>query len=327
MNNNQTFNSMTENCTDSEMIRIHPATILKFIEEFCYERGILRKGAEAKKMDSIVDDILACVIRSNVTMGKLYDFSDDVKDDLVFKTEFFYNGGNVFDYINPKWRRFAQNLWKKTPKGLGTPCAACGEGELMFLMLSKHISKPKKGDLYVANFGNTELKGEEARIMGTVDGKEFRIKTLKMIDRFSVLTPNPSSRNMLPAVELEKKVQYEKHWKTEFKINLTLSSQRLFIKNWLECVYPDVSNEVIDRIFFNNVFNHDILVKEIVKLLFTDMIKNRQFNALILLGDGTNCKIIKDQTTFNLMIDNNNIILGTDYFRINQSAKIGWYVS
>jgi hypothetical protein len=57
------------------------------------------------------------------------------------------------------------------------------------------------------------------------------------------------------------------------------------------------------------------------------MLNDRSFDKFIILGDGTNAKILgNDLNKFNKDIDNGIIEIKSDYFRINQDANIGWYI-
>ena len=58
------------------------------------------------------------------------------------------------------------------------------------------------------------------------------------------------------------------------------------------------------------------------------MLEDGQFNLLVLLGDGKNCKIIKGNsvTDFNKKVDDNTIEIESDYFRINQTFPVGMYI-
>ena len=69
------------------------------------------------------------------------------------------------------------------------------------------------------------------------------------------------------------------------------------------------------------------IVKLIVKSLFNMSLRNGSFNQFVLLGNGSNCKIINDQEDFNNKVDEKEIIIYSDYFRINQDFPIGWYIS
>ena len=93
------------------------------------------------------------------------------------------------------------------------------------------------------------------------------------------------------------------------------------------CISKNFNSKNIENVFENNVFNQNLLIKEIVKLLFAETLKNGKFESYVLLGDGTNAKEIKgNQKDFDEKIDNGTIKIKKDYFRIDQNMNIGWYI-
>jgi hypothetical protein len=289
--------------------------------EHCYDNGILKKKSEKKKKESILDSLIAAIVRSETTLNDIKDCIIDIKNDNVINLDFFIKGGNVYDYINPKWLKFAKALWRQRSVGLGTPNSASGEGELMFIFLSSKIKKPVKGDLLLNN-ENIEIKGENIRVNGKISGKNFRILTLDICKKYN-LTPNISNKTNLESVEIEKP-QHENHWKLELN-KLSLIEQRQFIIDYLKCIDNNIHN--IDDIF-NPEFNFKNFKKKIVKILYHSMILDRSFDKFIILGNGSNAKVLNNNINdFNKQIDDENILILSDYFRINQDANIGWYIS
>ena len=295
--------------------------------QHCINMNIIKKDAPQKKIDSILDSLIAAIIRSETNIQTLNECIQDINNDNIINIDFFNKGGNLTDYINPKYINLAQALYRQRCVGIGTPNAASGEGELMFLFLSKSITKPTKGDLKI-NKDIIELKGESVRITGKVSGTEFRKRTLD-ICTFYNLTPNKANitSKELFAVELEKP-QHLTHWTNELN-KLNLNDQKCFVIDWLKCLNTKFDDfKVINRIFENDTFNHNLFLKEIVKILYVDMLEDGQFNLLVLLGDGKNCKIIKGNsvTDFNKKVDDNTIEIESDYFRINQTFPVGMYI-
>lgn len=296
--------------------------------EHCYNMGILKQNAFQKKKEAILDNLIASIVRIDMTLKEVKECIEDVKNDKVVNLDFFKKGGNLFkDYINPKWKEFAKALFRQRSVGLGTPNSASGEGELMFLFLSKKIKKPTKGDLQIGS-KIMELKGEQVRVQGRVRGKDFREKTLKICEEFG-LTPNKSKvkKKEINAVELEK-VQHLEHWKKELS-KLSISKQKEFISKWLSCLDNKKHEDSVNRIFKNNSFKQKSLIKEIVKILYAVMVENGNFDEFIILGNGENAKILsKDKEDFNKKVDEGIIeITKWDYFRINQDFNIGWYIA
>ena len=288
-----------------------------------YKMSILKEDAPTKKKEAILDSLIISVLRAEITLEQVKECIEDVNRDLVINIEFFKKGGNIKDYINPKWFKFAMSLWRQRSVGLGTPNAASGEGELMFLFLSKSISKPTRGDLEINN-SIIELKGEGVRVIGDITGKDFRRKTLSILPKYN-LEPNKANRTDLDAVEIEK-IQQFSHWRRELS-KLTIIDQKKFILDWLKCLDNNNHDDIIDKIFPNNNFNHTSLIKELVKILYASMVDRGNFDTFILLGDGSDSKVLsRDKGDFNKKVDEGQIILESDYFRINQSMNIGWYI-
>jgi hypothetical protein len=297
------------------------------LRKHCIDMGIIKLDSPAKKVESILDSLVSAVIRSKTSIELLKDCIEDIEDDNAINLDFFNKGGNIYNYINPEYAELSYALFRQRCVGIGTPNAASGEGELLFLFMHKNIKKPTKGDLSIDN-ERIELKGESVRVSGKISGIDFRYKTIKVAERYG-LTPNKADikNKEVFAVELEKP-QYLDYWTNEL-YKLSLNDQKCFVIDWLKCInkkYDDF--KVLTRIFENDEFNHKNFLKEIVKILYVDMLEEGQFNILVLLGDGTDCKIVRGNSVrdFNHMIDTEVIQIESDYFRINQNFPIAYYI-
>lgn len=289
--------------------------------QHCYNMSILKEDAPSKKKDSILDSLIGSIVRSETSYEDVVECINDVNQNKVIDIDFFNKGGNVENFINTKWLKFAKALWRQRSVGLGTPNAASGEGELMFIFLSPEIKKPTRGDLLIGD-EEIELKGESVRVNGKIGGNQFRLKTLEIAKKYK-LNPNKTYRTNLDAVEIEKS-QHEDYWKNELS-KLNIQNQKKFISEYLSIIDGDSHN--VEHLFKDNQFNFNCLRKEIVKILYNDMVNDRQFDKFVLLGDGYNAKILSsDYKSFNEKVDNNTIGIASDYFRVNQSANIGWYI-
>ena len=290
----------------------------------CHKMSILRGDAEEKKKKAILDSLVVSVINTGLTLREVKECVSDIERDKVINLDFFEKGKNLFDdYIKQKWKLFAKELFSQRSIGLGTPNAASGEAELMFLFLSKQIKKPTKGDLDI-NGEIIELKGDRVRVMGKIRGTDFRQKTIELCKEFNLI-PNKSNKIELDVVEIEK-AQHLHHWKKQLS-GLQLPEQKDFINKWLKCIDGKNHNDSVERIFRQGLFNYSIFVKEIIKILYSTTAETGNFDKFIMLGDGTNAIIIKDINDFNKKLDDGEIVPQGDYFRINQPYNIGWYVS
>jgi hypothetical protein len=296
--------------------------------DHCYFTGLLKPTSSEKKKNSILDSLIAATVRSGMTDKELDDCIRDIKADKVLDVKFFEKGGDVKKYILPRWREFCNRLWGQRSVGLGTPNAASGEGELLFAFISPQIQKLVKGDIYL-NGENIELKGEQIRVNVETTGKEFRRRTLKLAREFG-LEPNITHLTGLEAVELEKPA-HKDHWKAQLE-TLPAFKQRRFILNWLKTLDVEgISEFIIETNAINNIldggFNQKELIRTIVKLCYKSMVVNREFNKMVILGDGSNAKIVSDSMDdFNEKIDNGEFIIRQDYFRVNQNTCLGWYI-
>jgi hypothetical protein len=287
----------------------------------CINMEILKPNALVKKKDAVLNAIIMSVMRAKMTLTQVFECIKDIEKDKVVDTSLFNKGGNIDHFIKSKWLNFAKELWEQRSVGLGTPNAASGEGELMFIFLSPKIKKPKKGDL-VIDGQKIELKASGARIIGNVSGKEFRKRTVDVCNKFKLI-PNPN-KVCKYAVELEKR-SLVNYWCNELK-KLSIKQQKFFITEWLMCLDNNYKLE-FKLNCFNPHFNYDNFLKQIILKLYSDMINSGQFDKLVILGDGTNVKIIKgDVKDLSKKIDNGYLSLKADYFRVNQDANIGWYI-
>jgi hypothetical protein len=294
----------------------------EILMEHIYNMNILKESDDEKKKNKIMDTLIGITLRCGLDNNDIRDFIKDVNDDKVIDLSILDKGGNIINFINNKWIDFLSNLWGHT-NGLGTTNAAAGEGEFMFIFCSKHLIKPKKGDLYNKLKNELiEVKGEQARVMGNISGKNFKEKTLKIASKFG-LTPNKANtRPAVDAVELEKTL-HKNHWNQELK-NMDISEQKSFVNQWLMCIDDKEHKSSVERIFKSGNFDQESLIKEIVIILYQEM---RSEAKLIMLGDGSNIQIVtNDFEIFKTQIYNNEIAIHKDYFRINQDYKIGWYL-
>jgi hypothetical protein len=308
------------------------------IETHLYDMGIIKKSDNKKKINQIVKSTLFVLIRHLRTIDNIRNFINEINNDEILDFEIFEEGGDISNYIKRDRIPVCLSLWKERPI-LKTPNSASGEGELMFLFISKYIKQPKKGDLLVDN-KRIEIKGHGARVFGNISGKNFLRKTLKLLtefnNKYSVdMNPNISKSN-IKAVELEKN---ESHWRNELN-KLSLEKRKEFVKRWLECMncdYPNIENDLnrfVDEIFKNDDFDKNILREKIAIILFKNTKEKEKFEKYMILGSitevsnkeaHTDIKIIDDDIEKD--IKDGKVKVLNDYFRINQDFKIGWYIS
>lgn len=135
-----------------------------------------------KKRESCDNAVLSAVLAAQLSINKLRNIYTLIQNKKTLDLKFFFNNqkNKLWSFIHQEVKEFAKYLFKKTPKGFGTPNAALGEGELMFCLLHPDIKKPVKGDICLNHKGNEiifELKGKFPRVQTNQLGNEFRRKT------------------------------------------------------------------------------------------------------------------------------------------------------
>jgi len=293
------------------------------IIEHATKMGIINRHWEQKKLNSLVDAVISAVIRSKMTISEFEDCLKKASNGDVIDIDFFNNGGNVWKYVDSTARPLAKALWSQRSTAIGTPNAASGEGELMFLFLSPEITMPARGDLDVKG-EEIELKGNLARVEGLTTGIQFREETVALAKRYG-LTPNtPHRRPKELAAELEK-IAHEAHWISQLA-KISSKDKENFIFEWLRIVSPYATKKQAQLLLANG-FSTKEIQKLIVKLLYSNMVNRGNWSKIIFLGDGSSSIVCSDDLShFNSLIDSGRISLGGDYFRIWQGFNIGWYI-
>ena len=292
------------------------------IIEHATKMGIINRHWEQKKLNSLVDAVISAVIRSKMTISEFEDCLEKASNGDVIDIDFFNNGGNVWKYVDSTAHPLAKALWSQRSTAIGTPNAASGEGELMFLFLSPEILMPSSGDLLVRG-KEIELKGNQARVQVNVRGKDFCTDTVALAKRYG-LTPNTPNGRKGEAAELEKE-SHKAHW-TKQLASISDKLQREFLYEWLKLISPLATNGDA-KLVLKGGFNLDTLQRTIVKLLFAEMVNSGNWSKIVFLGDGSSSIICDTNTAhFNELIDKNKITLGNDYFRTNRYEVLAWYI-
>ena len=79
------------------------------------------------------------------------------------------------------------------------------------------------------------------------------------------------------------------------------------------------SPDIIDNIVIQD-FNQELYQRTLLADFFVKYKKQTEFDILVFFGDGTNVKMLSS------VADLDKVVITTDYFRIAQSANIGWYI-
>ena len=239
--------------------------------------------------------------------------------------EFTFNEGNLWTQLDeyfrsPKYIKFFRLIFNMTPVGLNTsPNACCGKGELMYRLLRPLSSQPKKGDIEDCG-RKLELKGSETRISSqNVTGKGYANITRNALG--SLIQGNRVSTGSLKGTiqfEIEKS-KYRQHYSSEFA-KLEFSVRKNAITEIFKGLDIHITSpDIIDNIVIQD-FNQELYQRTLLADFFVKYKKQTEFDILVFFGDGTNVKMLSS------VADLDKVVITTDYFRIAQSANIGWYI-
>lgn len=275
-------------------------------------------GKTDKKRRSIAQDMCWCVWNNNLTVRDI-ELIREYINEHKFATERFQ--GNLWDSItdyfgHDKYDGFWKSEFELRPRGLDTsPTACCGKAELLYRLLRPGSRQPNKGD--IMDEGKKDIKGNEIRLFHEdMTGKQYKEMTDKLFGP-TTLQPNKITSGTLKgkdAYEIEKK-GHEAHWKTEFS-KLTNEEGIDLIHQYFNSLSVEGDTRVkAENVFKNNEYDRGLLVKTILE----DFMKNVDCEWIV-FGDGTNVKRLKT------IDDLSQFTMKSDYFRINQCGKLGWYV-
>jgi hypothetical protein len=299
---------------------------LDFIQELNNKLSVVRDwlienkiGATNEKTETIVWEIFRYVVKHGVESDIQL-----IKEKLK-QTPCVIGEGNLWEYLleyfdsNTRIVAFCQDISELTPCGLNTsPNACCGKFELLYRLLRPNSSQPKKGDI-VDNGEICEIKGSEVRISDTeLIGIEYKKNCSRIFEGHIVGNIVKTGGLKGSGVyEIEKK-QYKNHYQFEFAKDIHLSKKLIreyFNDNGWQC-----DDGEIECIFENNDWNQDTMNKIITRKMYMKYKQKMGFDKMFIFGNGTNVKIISGPN------DLSKIQITTDYFRINQTGNVGWYI-
>ena len=262
-------------------------------------------------------------------------------------TPFQFAEGNVFEQLGVYMQTngmsgFSNGFWKDiaemTPTGLNTsPNACCGKYELLYRLVRPNASQPNKGDI-LDDGVVVELKGKEVRLSDPkLSGITYITQTNSIFadQGFTGNTTSTTRWKGQTVFEIEKQ-QYRDHYAKEFAKNPVRARQLLinyFIQNDFSCGLPLPLNELPSsaadgwlsakcKLIVGDAgeFDQELLQRWMLTSFFKKYKEKQGFDKIIVFGDGTNVKFV--ETPDDLM----KLEIYSDYFRIGQSANIGWYV-
>lgn len=151
--------------------------------------SLLAPKEKEDKLRSLSDAIYMCSVRTGTDLSATFSL---INSGAAFDTKSFsidlQNRGqsNLFNYVDPSIRAFAKLLFEK--KGISTPNAASGKGELMLSFLSYDFKKPSRGDIVLFD-KKIELKVNGGKITHLETGKDINSKVIKKCNEAGIQLP------------------------------------------------------------------------------------------------------------------------------------------
>lgn len=299
-------------------------------------------GKTAIKQQSIAKELFWPVFENNLSVEQIITLRE-----TLATQPFEIKEGNIFEHLdayvvandlgaphslNALWKAIAE----MTPTGLNTsPNACCGKYELLYRLVRPRASQPNKGDILDAGVV-IELKGKEVRLSDPkLTGMAYIKKTNNIFNssEFEGNNTTTSKWRGTKVFEIEK-AQHRHHYVTQFAKNGDLARSLIaqYLTEHAFCSSSDAPNiaaEIIPDVADHDgvtpspgygVFDQDRLQRVILGSFFRKYKEKQEFDRIIVFGDGTNVKFIENEK------DLEKLTIYSDYFRIGQTANIGWYV-
>ncbi len=303
---------------NSEMI-----SRLNVIKAWVVENKI---GSNSKNVDNIVKELFWSCYENKITEADIGYLRQKLRRD-----EFQVCEGNVWTSLHnyfgtDKYIKFFADISELTPNGLNTsPNACCGKFELFYRLLRPASQQPSRGDI-VDGGVKIEIKGKTGDVGGVrissteLTGKAYKTNCDSVFGGSSI-QPNDVKKGGMKnskVFEIEKS-QYKTHYKKEFERDVSLSRQ--LTRNYLTTNGWGFTESDIELIHKNGEWNQDELQTLTLKKMFAEYKSKSGVDKMYIFGDGTNVKIVEHES------DLNKVNIVSDYFRINQTGNVGWYIS
>ena len=299
-------------------------------------------GKTVVKQQSIAKELFWPVFDNNLSVQQIIT----LRETLAAKP-FEIREGNIFEHLDAYviandlgTPHSLDALWKAiaemTPTGLNTsPNACCGKYELLYRLIRPGASQPNKGDILDAGVV-IELKGKEVRLSDPkLTGITYIKKTNDIFNdcEFEGNNTTTSKWRGRKVFEIEK-TQHRDHYVTQFAKNGDRARSLIaqYLTEHAFCASSnalDIASEVIPDISDHSeatpspgygAFDQDRLQRVILGSFFQKYKEKQEFDRIIVFGDGTDVKFIENEK------DLEKLTIYSDYFRIGQTANIGWYI-
>ena len=297
----------------------HNIYISNFVENIIKWLNDNKIGKILEKRKKIARDMFWVCIDNNISLNDI-----DIIQKKLSDIDYIIEEGNLWEKLesyfeNKKYSEFFHKISHLTPQGLNkSPNACCGKFELLYRLLRPNSIQPNKGDIN-DNGEKIELKGNETRISSdNITGKQYKKITSDIFS--SLINGNTITKGGLKgtkAYEIEKK-QYEQYYENEFRRKDSIQVEEAFSKLFKKLNINDDTDKLAKSVFNSNKYDQSMYQRILLNAWFKKY--KSEFDKMILFGDGENVKIINDINSLNKC----NIY--ADYFRINQTSNIGWYI-
>lgn len=281
-----------------------------------------------KALYSVWVNVLGVISALDLTDEFMLEFIKDAKEDRIFKNLNFLNGGNWIESVeNVKYVKFLQTLFETCPKGLGTPNAACGEGELMLVFSSPKLKKPTKNDIQFDGVKTMNLKDKTPRIFAEIEGK--RLNKIMMVEasKLGLKSINGKSGE---SIQLVNPNYINEYWNPQF-LNMNKGQVLKFLSYFLLNLFPEdkiteeETNEIVFKCLNGNQLVWETWIEELIIFIFKYG-KEKGENLLLMKVDG-NVKVIPSNLSeFSELVRNKIIKFDCGYFRMFQNGKVGIYI-
>ena len=267
-------------------------------------------------------------------MNTLENFVSDVKLDLIWSSDEFFDGESQYRYIlwdhlnTPKYRPIIENLILETPP-IGTPNAHTGEFELMLILTChKTVTKPTKNDIFHKKYRTKNIKVGEPRLYTDVIGTELNKIMLEKFEHFGIEPYQEKGVNYAQLIT-ESSV---KHFNQQVK-RLGLNSIQVtdILKTWLSQQFPKMSfadeyfNDKLVGVIVNGEI--DLKVWEEVNLIHIFINSSNKFENFMIFGErGEIFHLTQNLENFKSLLNDGIIKYQGQFFRLNQPLKCAVYI-
>ena len=292
----------------------------------------ISSGKTPKMKEKIEMSIFSALHYSNATVETIENFVSDCESGIIWSSDEFFDSSisatyNIFDYlINPEYTPIIKKLMTITPN-IGTPNAATGEYEVMLLLTSKNVIKPKKGDIQHSVYGLKNLKGDSPRLFTEVRGKDLNKKMISEFKKYGIEIWKFRNVEYVQLMVEESINYYNEQFK---KLNIGKDDLSNILRVWFNSLFPkNNKTQVIDLLIHESINDNQINWE---KWIFNNVIfifensKDKDENFMVLNENGGVFHLTKDLENFKTLMSQGIIQYSSNYFRLNQDVYCGVYL-